>query len=173
MKNRIVLAEYFRDLGFTYGAEIGVFEGRYAEILFQQIPNLKLLCVDDWKLGVTHPKMKRAVHRLNKYNAIIIHKTSMEAVKSVKDESLDFVFIDASHKYPDVRDDIREWTKKVRRGGIVSGHDYSTLTRTGNDVVRPVNEYVQEHGYTLLLTKRDRQNPHRDDRVPCWYFFKK
>lgn len=171
MKNRTVLAEYFKDLGFTYGAEIGVFEGRYSEILFQQIPNLKLLCVDSWKLGLTHPKKKRAIQLLNKYNATIIHKSSMDAVKNVKDGSLDFVFIDASHKYADVRDDIREWAKKVRKGGIVSGHDYAVRSATGNDVVRPVNEYVHEHGYKLLLTKRDRNNPHKDDRVPCWYFF--
>ncbi len=33
MKNRIELAQYFRELGYTKGAEIGVCEGRYSDIL--------------------------------------------------------------------------------------------------------------------------------------------
>jgi predicted O-methyltransferase YrrM len=46
---------------------------------------------------------------------------SMEAVKLYEDESLDFVFIDASHEYEDVKDDITHWMLKVKDGGIISG----------------------------------------------------
>jgi predicted O-methyltransferase YrrM len=110
----------------------------------------------------------------------------MKAVRDVADESLDFVFIDANHEYTAVRDDIREWTKKVRVGGIVSGHDYYKTPAGNMGVINAVNEYVAEHGYTLLLTDKvllssgqagmppggswDRLTI--DDRPPCWYFTK-
>jgi hypothetical protein len=40
MKNRLELAEYFNKLGFKNGAEVGVYKGEYAQILFEKIPNL-------------------------------------------------------------------------------------------------------------------------------------
>ena len=48
----------------------------------------------------------------------------MEAVKQFKDGSLDFVYIDGNHTFEYVINDIAEWSKKVRKGGIISGHDY-------------------------------------------------
>lgn len=54
---------------------------------------------------------------------VIPHKTtSVEASKTYRDRSLDFVFIDASHDYESVRDDIRHWKPKVK--GVLAGHDY-------------------------------------------------
>ena len=94
----------------------------------------------------------------------------MDAVKDFADKSLDFVFIDGHHGYDYIKEDIREWSKKVRKGGIVSGHDYY-LTPAGNmGVMDAVDEYVKEHGYDLKLTDWDKDNPVVDDRQPSWYF---
>jgi predicted O-methyltransferase YrrM len=38
--------------------------------------------------------------------------------------SFDFVYIDARHDYASALEDIRDWWPKVRRGGILAGHDY-------------------------------------------------
>lgn len=171
LKNRIELAKYFAEVGFNKGAEIGVSDGRYSEILCQTIPNLHLLSVDNYPTR-RKSSLAAAKARFEPLNVDFVLKSSMEAVKNVPDESLDFVFIDACHAYEFVRDDIREWTKKVRPDGIVSGHDYYE-SRTGTiGVIKAVDEYVSEHGYELKLTERDRGNPVRDDRQPCWYFFK-
>ena len=48
----------------------------------------------------------------------------MDAVKDFADESLDFVYIDANHEFKYVTEDIFEWSKKVRKGGAIAGHDY-------------------------------------------------
>ena len=41
--------------------------------------------------------------------------------------SLDFVFIDGSHAYPDVLEDIRAWAPKIKIGGYLAGHDYAVF----------------------------------------------
>ena len=51
LSNRIDLAKFFAKQGFTYGAEVGVYKGEYAQILFENIPRLKLLCIDSWAQG--------------------------------------------------------------------------------------------------------------------------
>lgn len=181
LKNRLELAKYFAQLCFNSGAEIGVAEGRFSEVLCQNIPGLKLIAVDNWdNFRTTRRATTNKItgeeltkRRLAPYNATIIKKLSMDAVKDVADESLDFVYIDASHHYVDVRDDIREWAKKVRPGGIVSGHDYYVFQSGNRDVIDAVDEYVKEHGLQLLTTDWDEHYKRWDERQPSWYFFKK
>jgi glycosyltransferase involved in cell wall biosynthesis len=48
----------------------------------------------------------------------------MQAVTDFADESLDFVYIDGNHQLKYVVEDIVEWTKKIKKGGIIAGHDY-------------------------------------------------
>lgn len=191
MDNRIELAKHFAALGFTTGAEIGVCHGRYSEILCRTNPKMTLLAVDDWRRNRTHKSYAVAALRLENLNVTIDRRSSMDAVGDVADESLDFVFIDADHKYTSVRDDIREWSKKVRIGGIVSGHDYYKTRGANLGVINAVDEYVAEHGYVLQLTNEiprgdtyldmnDQGNAVGgnwssltvDDRQPSWYFTK-
>lgn len=173
MQNRIKLIEHFRDLGFKKGAEIGVFDGRFSEVICETIPGVDLLSIDSWEVGRIFPKKKIAVEKLSRFEgSTIIHDTSLNAAKDIEDGSLDFVFIDGEHSYKSVDEDIKAWTPKVRIGGIVSGHDYY-VTRTGNTgVIRAVDEYVLENNYKLQLTDRDRHNPVKDDRQQSWYFLK-
>lgn len=57
-------------------------------------------------------------------NIVKIRKTSVEAAKDFEDGSLDAVYIDAEHDEENVRADIRAWRPKIKRGGILSGHDF-------------------------------------------------
>jgi len=182
MKNRIELAKHFAALGFTKGVEVGVCDGRYSEILMQEIPGLTLYGVDPY---MTYPEytsyrsqdtLRKAYEGAKKrlapyaYYEFVL-ALSVEAAKLVPFEALDFVFIDGNHDYEYVRADIAAWAPKVRRGGIVSGHDYY-IFRSGNDgVVRAVDEYTKEYGYDLQTTGYDK-DAHRDDRQPSWWFQK-
>lgn len=181
LKNRLELARYFAKLGFKYGAEIGACFGRYSEILCQNIPGLKLIAIDNWN-SVENTRREKALgqsgeeetkKKLAPYDAVVIKKNSLDTLEDVPDESLDFVFIDADHHYQAVKNDIVEWSKKVRKNGIVSGHDYYVFKSGNRGVIDAVDEFVKEHGYLLETTTRDKENPVRDDRPPCWYFFKK
>ena len=57
-------------------------------------------------------------------NIIKIRKKSMEAVNDFPDRSLDAVYIDAEHDEDSVREDIKAWRKKIKFGGVLSGHDF-------------------------------------------------
>ncbi len=148
------LAKLFAELGFTCGAEIGVAEGNYSLILCQTIPNLELYCVDLWDTyyrGTTKLKdkamqdfaLEQAHEKLDKYNTKLIRAASMDAVREFKDNSLDFVYIDGDHSFDFVMQDIIEWSKKVKHGGIVSGHDAYRFRGAG--VVDAVSVYTHVH----------------------------
>ena len=129
------LGVLFRELRFTTGAEIGTERGIFAKALLEPNPALHLFCVDAWRSypgyrdHVNQAKLDRfyaeTLLRLAPYEgANVVRGWSMDVVETIPDESLDFVYIDANHDFRHVTDDITEWSKKVRPGGIVAGHDY-------------------------------------------------
>lgn len=134
--NRLIdLPQLFKELDFKVGAEIGVLEGQFSEILCQRLPQTKIYSIDPWvhypvyknfrKEYMYEPLYQKAKERLSQYpNNEIIRKPSFEAVKDFEDGSLDFVFIDADHRFQFITNDIAEWTPKVKKGGIISGHDF-------------------------------------------------
>jgi len=138
-KKRKDIAKLFGMLRYKNGAEIGVQKGWNAKTLVLNIPGVKLICVDPWE---RRSDLKRCQERLKDYNVEYIKMTSMEAVRDIPDGSLDFVYIDALHEFDPVMMDIICWSKKVRPGGIVSGHDYF-VGQFG--VVPAVNAYVNAH----------------------------
>lgn len=147
------LAQLFAELGFRYGAEIGVETGHYSRVLCQANPDLNLYCVDSWRAykgyrdHVNQDKLNRfyrdAIRRLKPFKAKIVRKFSMDAVKDFKNETLDFVYLDANHEFQAVTNDIVEWGKKVKVGGIISGHDFES--HRGPSLIH-VKEVVE--GYT-------------------------
>lgn len=128
------LIDLYIELGFTTGAEIGVANGMYSEALCKRMPGLHLYAVDAWRHyheyrdTVSQTRMDQmyadTVQRTAGYNVTIIREFSVEASRLVPDGSLDFVFIDANHDFLHVTQDIAAWERKVRKGGIVSGHDW-------------------------------------------------
>lgn len=169
LKTRADLAKYFTQLGFKVGAEIGVERGAYALVLCETIPGLKYYGIDSWYVG----GMKNHAHigqyeqtkkHLAPYDATLIRKFSMEAVKDFENASLDFVYIDANHRFDYVVNDIIEWTRKVKKGGIVAGHDYHIANTCG--VIEAVDAYVHAHSLSLNLTTDSTE-------VISWWFSKR
>lgn len=130
------LARLFYLLGYRTGAEVGVECGLFSEALCRENPGVKLFCVDGWQPysnyrdHVSSNKLEgfyqEAKQRLAPYpRATLIRKFSMDAVNDFADNSLDFVYIDANHDIQHCINDIAEWGKKVRPGGIIAGHDYA------------------------------------------------
>ena len=82
---------------------------------------------------------------------------STEIVKKYDDNSLDFVFIDADHKYESVRADILAWMPKVKKGGILAGHDYIDCH---NGVIKSVDETLS--GFEIIECSTNK----------CWLWIK-
>lgn len=54
----------------------------------------------------------------------VVRMTTTEASKLFPEEYFDLVFIDADHRYESVKEDIENWTPLVKKGGLLTGHDY-------------------------------------------------
>ena len=164
------LAAYFADRLFCRGAEIGVEQGEFSEVLCQANPSLKLLCVDAWKAyrgyreHVTQAKLdgfyEATKQRLARYRAEVWRMFSVEAAMTVKDGSLDFAYLDANHTYEQVTADIAAWAPKVRSGGILAGHDYCRRKRMDYGVKEAVQAYCEARKVTPLVL--------RGDKSPSW-----
>lgn len=141
---RATLANWLHELDFKTAVEVGVAAGDYSEVLCKTNPQMKIYGVDpyiplegyrDYARPSTFEKFRaEAKARLAAYsNYEFIYKPSMEAAKDFADSSLDFVYIDANHEKQFVIDDITQWYRKIKPGGIVAGHDYS-VHKTRDDM---------------------------------------
>lgn len=124
------LPNFFKHMGFVTGAEIGVYRGEFTKKFCEA--GLKMYAIDPWitYAGTTQGRQDFLYEHTKRVLApypgcTIIRKTSMDAVKDFKDGSLDFVYIDGDHRFRYIAEDLWEWEKRVRRGGVVSGHDYN------------------------------------------------
>ena len=170
--SRNTLVDYFAECGFKNGAEIGVNYGSFSRRMLNRIPGLNLLSIDPWLISDfkrdTKIARETAIRRLSKYpKCTIIEQTSMRAACDVTENSLDFVYIDGDHSFDAVVCDLVEWTKRVRPGGIVSGHDY---IRRYPGLKKAVDIYVEFHKYTLYLTEPQRKGA---DKYISYFFVKR
>ena len=91
----------------------------------------------------------------------------MEAVKDFKPESIDFVYIDGDHSFETVYEDLTEWSKIVKKGGIVSGHDYFkvSFSHRRKPVMLAIDKYLAENNIEKFFMVN-----HRNES--SWFFVK-
>lgn len=184
------LTTLFAELQYKKGAEIGVERGLYSEVICKNNPEAKLFSVDAWTAykeyrdHVTQEKLdgiyEEAKARLRPYNAELIKGFSMDVVKTFPDNYFDFVYIDGNHEFKHVVDDIAEWTKKVRPGGIVAGHDYIKRKTTHKKQEYLMHVIPAVHGYVdaykikplFILGAKDKVEGVRRDSPRSWFFVK-
>lgn len=157
------LVRLLKDRPHTAGAEIGTCEGRCALGLLTGLPNLEeLICVDLWEhnddfhrlmlnkdgrilnadWGMVLDKFIENVIEPYRDRVVALRMSSVGAAHMIVDKSLDFVFINANHAYDFINADIIAWTPKVKRGGIIAGHDYVNKPNYG--VIQAVKERFTE-----------------------------
>jgi len=86
-----------------------------------------LYCVDPWG-GPWYFAFLANIQILDLEHTIVpVRSPSVDAAVLFDDQSLDAVFIDGSHIYPDVLADIDAYLPKIKKGGIMFGHDLHDL----------------------------------------------
>lgn len=179
--NRDGMVQLWKELGYRVGAEIGVDKGHFSCLMFQNIPELKMYLVDpysDYKDIARHvrrrPEAKEMAHTIMKgYDVTWIEDMSENAFNQVPDGSLDFVYIDGNHRYDYVMLDIILWQRKVRKGGMVSGHDYNTRNRRSKrDIAVAVDDYTEFHKITPWYITDNQARVYRSDRHASWFWIK-
>jgi len=137
-------------------AEIGVHTGYLTDILCTRCLSIKeYYAIDPWKeysgsgagtlakieqeqweIYYQHVKDKEKVYPFLK----VIRKPSKEAVIDFEDGYFDVIFIDADHSYESAKEDMRLWLPKIKKGGILCGHDY------GKHYPGVVQAYIETFG---------------------------
>lgn len=184
------LPKFFKEMGFKKGAEIGVYKGEFTKLFAKE--GLEVYGIDPYSpykdFDIIEDNRKKRQDFLYNYaskllkpydNAKIIRKTSMEALKDFEDESLDFVYIDGNHKFKYVAEDMCEWYKKIKKGGIVCGHDYIHPKRMRNredtlQVKFVVDAFMEAYRIEnwFVLGSKDGQEGEVRDRFRSWMFIK-
>ena len=150
--------------GPVIGVEVGVWRGYMSYALLCR-PDVILFMVDNWVGNEEYADIGHGAkdQEKNKEMALantqyagerrrVLHNDSAKASLNITDRSLDFVFIDADHSYEGVKTDIFYWRPKVKKGGLLGGHDYANPRHSfGVEVKRAVDEAVEAHGWTLDL----------------------
>lgn len=184
--NRVTLTQLFHELGFKVGAEIGVERGLFTLTLTANNPDAKIYGVDAWAAykgyrdHVSQSKLDRfyeeTLERVNGHNVELIKGWSVDVSQQFDNGSLDFVYIDANHNFINVAKDLDAWVPKVRKGGIVSGHDYIKRKNPslGQHVVEVVDAYVSAFKIKplIILGRKDKREGELRDNNRSWMFIK-
>ena len=81
---------------------------------------------------------------------------SFQAVEPIADNSIDMVFIDANHRYSSVKEDIDNWLFKVKRGGVMCGHDFEDFRYDEKYIEQDVHDH-KHHGVIKAVTETFRK----------------
>jgi len=138
----------------SIGVEIGVHHAQTSVYMLDNSKKLgHLYCIDPYFKRKGRSKTTKAM--LGKYdNCTFLHMTSHEA-SSVVPDNLDWIFIDGDHSYAAVLQDLEDWVPKIRSGGLMSGHDWTSLR--GIEVPKAGVEYLLKNGHLFepLMSQKE------------------
>lgn len=108
--------------------------------------NMQFINLDDYYLSLSN-------YFENKKNVFLMKGLTIDVMRNFEDNFLDIVYIDASHEYVDVKNDLETSYQKVKSGGFILGHDYEINRFPG--VVKAVNEFCEEHDLEISAITED------------------
>ena len=150
--------------------EVGAWKGASTSYLAVEAQHKKLRIdvIDNWSGSDEHKNMNDIrenslfgtfIDNLRPVINLInpIRSDSVTASRMYDEESLDAVFIDADHRYESVKADILAWMPKVKKEGILAGHDYMSEY---DGVIKAVNETLSRFETIECLSNK------------CWFWIK-
>jgi predicted O-methyltransferase YrrM len=157
------LSSLIQQFDFRIGCEVGVAFGTHSQHILENTSVKKLYSIDpychfpsniyddpmNWSQNNFDVLFCIVQKRLSFFEerSTLLRKTSYEALSCIEDGSLDFIYLDANHSYAAVKDDLKAWYKKIKKGGIFAGDDYGHVCFPG--LKRAVDEFFSEKGLSI------------------------
>lgn len=139
-------------------AEIGVAGGHFtAQILATWPTCSKLYAIDCWGPfegnHLTNDEQEQRFRQVSEKfarnsNVKIVRQYSDKAAAAMPNESIDFIYLDADHSYSAALLDLRSWFPKLKKKGIMAGHDYYN----GCGVKTAVDEFGSRNNLEIRAT---------------------
>jgi len=144
--------------------EIGTAEGQNAYSILKNVkdPEFKFTSVDPYEKydgylahkdvradqAVMSNELLKSKQILDQFDNLTRYfEKSDDAVDFFEDESFDCIFIDGNHEYEYVKNDIKNYYPKVKKGKWLTGHDYNDPGFPGVD--KAVKEFAKENNYII------------------------
>ena len=157
MKRELLIKKIIKENNYKTIVEVGTYRGQFAKHLYETEPN-ELHLIDPWnkfdkevfsdytqydqnKWDSLHENVKAKFN----YDNVFVHRlTSEEGVKMFMDSTIDLVYIDGNHAYDFVKQDLNLWLPKIKKGGMLCGHDYQLKS-----VIKAVTEFLNEQSLSI------------------------
>jgi len=188
IKKRTEFVKLINEMGLKKGVEVGVAKGEFSEYLLKN-SNLDILySIDAWSSDLEKMKAYRTsviVAYVDEYyeqtkkrlspfgnRSVIIKDLSENAVKQFEKESLDFIYLDASHLFSGFAIDLINWWEKLKWGGLYAGHDF--VRKSTYQISYAVNGFCSEHKQFYYLTTSDIGSKRGTIEIPnpSWWLIK-
>lgn len=158
-----VLPKLIRDRGYKRGIEVGVFAGGHAKVMLDNADLELLVGIDPYKIykvggmprGIEDQEDMDCLcslvrQRLNTPRFRLLRMTSDKAVSLLVQTywKFDFVFVDGCHTYEQLKKDLDNYDKIIRKGGIIACHDYKHPTYSSLTVA--VDEFAKLHNTKIV-----------------------
>ena len=160
--------------------EIGVYQGDFSKKIFDCLKPSKLFLIDPWEIGSdkNSPQTKysgslsnlhtaysqnsdlkevqsKFAHQIEDNSVVIKQGYSYDFVDEFPNEYFDFIYIDATHFYESVKADLNMYLPKLKKTGIIGGHDYTNTYHDDFGVVQAVDEFVLSHNLKWVCLSRE------------------
>lgn len=153
----------------SIGVEIGVFKGQFADCILEIVSPEKLYLIDPW-IGKMHSGDKDGVVYefiddgsvffesvlTPKYKddlRVKLIKNTSGILRNFDDGFFDWAYIDGNHSYLGVTHDLEILRNKVKKNGIIMGHDYKIPKFYS--VVKAVNDFCKKYKLQIKYLTND------------------
>jgi len=175
--------------GFYVGVELGVQRGHFADKMLLNWPDAtRYVLVDAWRelesyedvANVDNQKQQEnyeaTMKRMQKHkdrgvSVDVCRDITTRCVQDFQNGEFDFIYVDARHDRKGVYLDMTQWWPKLRKGGIMCGHDYviqsevgaqnwtvnfdGTVDHTGLVVKGAVDDFARQHRLPITVSYRE------------------
>lgn len=155
-------------------AEIGVARGDFSQAILTNTFPKKFHLIDAWTYqdssidpeGMHHDwnsqekQDQNYEYVLKRFSSqiqsrqIFVHKGySSDVLKEFPNGYFDWVYIDANHKYEFIKQDLELCRLKIKKGGLICGHDYiqgDTARGIEFGTIQAVNEFCKRYDWRII-----------------------